>query len=298
MTRKGVLIALVVTLVVVGLGAVMASGPSTRFALTGALTVDERSELEAIRADAADIVDRVDRLLAAPITTTTAATTSTRPRQTTTTLAPTTTAAPTTTTTLPPTTTTTAPLPVPSGERWDLDVRADINGIRQGWVAPYFRSLPYASNTGWVDGDRTAYRCAYGFLEWDGNIVGRVTFTRIPEADSYSMVNDRYMVEGTRWYDGTLDTADLSQLNDCPFPSEAYDLAVADERPTVTFRAVSGELLEVRRYSHLLPGPDVTFAVVNSSPVRVTVVAYAEGLPFMVVYYDSMSDKVVMDVDL
>lgn len=303
MTRKGVLIALVVTLVVVGLGAVMASGPSAKFAQAAGLTGDERSELEAIRADAADIIVRVDGLLV--VTTTTEATTTTEEATTTTEEPTTTTEAVTTTsaaatTTTTPTTTTTGPLPVPSGERWDLDVRADINGIRQGWVAPYFRSLPYMANTGWVDGDRVAYRCAYGFLEWNGEIVGRVTFTRIPEADSYSMVNDRFMESAVRYYDGSLNlNPSLNQLNDCPLPDEAYDAQVRSVRPTIRYSTAAGELVEIRRYAHLQPGPDISFDLVKDTAARQTVIAYAEGLPFMTIYYDSMPGSgVVMDSDL
>lgn len=267
---------LVVLLVVVGLGYVMADAPEKQVASLSAdtsLTGDEIAVLEAAREDAQRVVDRIDEVLAR------------RPRRTTTTVAG-------TTTTQVPTTTTTAStttLPVQSGDYWDFMVTATIGTQRQGWTATYFRNLTYTAGVGWTDGDRTAYRCGYGFLMRDGVPVGRVTFTRIPEAASYSALNDRYMVEGSRYYDGTRNTnGNLSQLNDCPLPSEAYDAQTAIERPTIRFTGADGQLLEVRDYKKAIPGPNITWQSVLVTSDRVTVIAYLDGLPFMALYYDSM----------
>lgn len=189
--------------------------------------------------------------------------------------------------------------PTPNSDHWDVITNVTIGTTVQGWTAPYKRVLPFTPNTGWTDGDRVGYKCLYGFLMWNGEPVGRVTFTRIPEAGSYAMVNDRYMVEGSRYYDGTVNTnRNLSQLNDCPPPSEAYSAPSISERPIIKFTATTGELLEVRSYVNTQPGPDVTFETVKVTPERVTVVASANGQPFVAIYYDSMdTSKVVMSSD-
>lgn len=186
---------------------------------------------------------------------------------------------------------------------YDFMVRVDVDGTMQGWDAPYLRTLPFTPETGWTDGDRVAYRCGYGFLQHKGRIVGRVTFTRIREAASYAALNDRYMLDAVRYYDGTLNTnPDLHQLNDCPEPSEAYAPTTVSERPNVTYTLVDRRgtpisLLELRSYTNTDAGPDVTFETTLVTPQRVTVVASAKGIPFMVVYYDSLSPKVVMGSD-
>jgi hypothetical protein len=249
-------------------------------------------------------------------------TTSTRPPNSTTTVPPTTTTTrrhdPTTTTTILPTTTTTrgpnttttgvpattttsGPLPTPSGEHFTtLLTGVSENGPNeQWWDAPYYRSLPYSPSTGWTDGDRSGYRCFYAFLLNQGQVVGRVTFTRIPEADSYASINDRYMEEGVRYYNGALAPASApKELGECPYPTTAYAPATgSDQRPTITY-TLGGALLEVRNYKKTVVGAGITFRQVESTDSRVTVVAYKDNLPVIVIYYDSMVPGLVMNSDL
>lgn len=246
---------------------------------------------------------------ALPTTTTAPPTTTTAP--TTTTTAPTTTtAAPTTTTVAPtttaPTTTTTLPPPPVRGDgpRFTIILsQENATGPNPSlWNADYFRTLPYTSNTGWTDGDRSGYRCAYMFLVQGSNIVGRVTFIRVeaPAGSSgYGIVNDSGMDEGVRFYDGTLAPANgPNELGDCPQSDIPYETFNGPTQlPTVIYETTSGSILEVRNYKTTVTGPGVTFRQVESTDQLVTVVGYKNGLPMIVVYYESMSPSVVMISD-
>jgi hypothetical protein len=242
-----------------------------------------------------------------PTTTVPPTTTTTRrpPPSTTTTIFPTTTTrgpGPTTTTGAPATTTTVGTLPTPSGEFFTTLLRgsADAGGGEIWWDADYFRNLPYSPSTGWTDGDRAGYRCFYSFLLLDNQVVGRVTFTRVEEAASYAMVNDRYMEEGIRFYDGTLAPANgPRELGECPDPTQAYSPSNgSDQRPTITYSTTGGALLEVRNYKKTVALNGITFQQVESTDQRVTVVAYKDNLPAIVIYYESMVPGVVMNSDL
>ena len=141
----------------------------------------------------------------------------------------------------------------PERARFDIRLSATLGGqSTEFWAAPYFRSLPYTSqfDVGWIDGDRVGYRCAYMFLESDGAIVGRVTFTRPSEASTYTTINDRFMNEGARYYNGAIDLPAAAQLNDCPYPSQQYGApAGPDERPLIYY-SEAGELIENRSYTN------------------------------------------------
>jgi hypothetical protein len=62
---------------------------------------------------------------------------------------------------------------------------------------------------GWLGGDRVAYRCGWVHLQYRGWIVGRATYTSVggPNEGGAS-VNDAFMVEGSRHYDGAPDWQD------------------------------------------------------------------------------------------
>jgi len=223
-----------------------------------------------------------------PTTTTLAPTTTTRVRPTTTTIAPTTTAAPTTTTTT---------FPPQSGDSFTI-MLGDFNTGARWWEALYRRDL--TTGAGWTDGDRSGYRCAYMFLEAaDGTIVGRVTFTLIPEAQSYGAVNDRFMVEGARYYDGTVaPPGSPRELGDCPAPTETYEpYAGPDERPTIDFVS-GGTVLERRDYKTTVAGAGVIFNQVLVTPQRITVIGNVDGLPVVAVYYDSLVEQVSITSDI
>ena len=71
----------------------------------------------------------------------------------------------------------------------------------------------------------------------------------------------------------------------------------SDQRPTITY-TLGQTLLEVRNYKKTVVGAGITFRQVESTNSRVTVVAYKDNLPVIVIYYDSMVPGVVMDSDL
>lgn len=155
------------------------------------------------------------------------------------------------------------------------------------WIAPYKRTL--SPGVGWADGDRDGYRCMYGFLMRNGVPVGRFTFIRIPGAATYAAVKDNGMVEGSRFYDGTVAPADApKELQDCPQTSESYELFTGDDRPTIRFRQGSSKVLETRDYklTEVLPG--VTFQQFSRTNKRIVVVAYFDELPIYGIYYDIM----------
>lgn len=155
------------------------------------------------------------------------------------------------------------------------------------WIAPYDRTI--SPGVGWTDGDRKGYRCAYGFLMRNGVAVGRFTFVAIPDAATYAAVKDNGMVEGSRFYDGTVaPPGSPKELRDCPEAVGSYAPFDGDERPTIRFRRGT-TTLETRSYvnlQELLPG--VTFQQVSRTNKRIGVVAYFDGLPIYEIYYDVM----------
>jgi len=164
------------------------------------------------------------------------------------------------------------------------------------WNAPYDRTL--STGVGWTDGDRAGYKCAYGFLLRNGQVVGRFTFTRIPEAAAYTRINDKYMLEGSRHYTtGNLSSRrnPVSQ-SECPAPAESYAPFAGSQLPTIQFRQGT-TVLEVRNYKTLDVHDDVTFQQISKTNKRVVVVAYVDGLPAIAIYYDAFSN-VTMSSDL
>jgi len=218
----------------------------------------------------------------------------------------TTTATPSTTTTTTPTTATTAttattqpPATTKTGT-FTIMLRG-LEPNRFWWDAAYRRSLSYTPGVGWVDGDRLGYRCAWMFLERDGKIVGRATFVRIPDA-TYALVSDRYMTEGVRYFDGTVAPSGTQQTVHVSFSENIVDQAYeaftgADQRPTIKFVA-GGDVLEVRDYKKTVVENGIKFRQVSASDSRITVVAYENDLPVIVVYYDSLDSSVRLDTDL
>ena len=169
-------------------------------------------------------------------------------------------------------------------DRYDIVLTHEGFGERF-WVAPYERTLSHG--VGWTDGDRDGYRCAYGHLLRNGVPIGRFTFVAIPGAATYASVKDRYMVEGSRYYDGTVAAADApKELNDCPQTSQSYEPFTGDKRPTIRFRQGSSVTLETRDYKTTEALPGVTFQQVSRTNKQIVVVAYYQTLPIYAVYYD------------
>lgn len=302
-----------------GIVGTMAGGPDKQpeNLASDALTTDERGEIEAARASAVearenvdDVIARLDQVLEgttttiAPTTTTTGATTTstTQASTTTATTRPTTTTTQgttTTATTLPSTTTTTGPLPSPTGDNYEIFVTVDGEGAI--WTAPYYRTLPYSPNTGWFDGNRDGYKCAFGILGWNLNTAsklddpaGRFTFTRI-NGVAYARVNDRRMPDSgptlRHYATGLLTPAPVTQ-GECPPPTETYTPNTEPgQLPVIDYLGPQGQLLERRDYRKLdddgpLPA-ELKFRLHSIDPLRVTVIAYWENNPIVVVYYDA-----------
>lgn len=214
------------------------------------------------------------------------------------------------------TTATTRAQPAPNGD-FDIFLQ-DGNTAEFWWIANYLRTLP--SGTGWVGGDRSGYFCAYMFLlNSSGTPLGRVTFTRVDvpreEGGNYAYIKDEDMEEGARYFDGTPAPAGSNEIGDCPPPTQTYEpWAGPDQRPTVLFSARRGGVLETRDYKVTDAHPDVMFrqtekltgqttvfsALGTPSTIwgRVPVVAYVNGLPTIVVYYDSLVRGVSVTSDI
>jgi hypothetical protein len=193
-----------------------------------------------------------------------------------------------------------------------LMVKKGSGGGPSYWNAPYLYVTPYTSDTGWLPGDRVAYACAYAFLQHNGQLVGRVTFQRLSGSASYVFINDKFMNESERYWDGS-PTPDPNGTgySDCPPPGADYTTEVVpDERPKVVYwegatAASPAEALEIRDYLGIVPGvagttfdlievihepfqvtaPTTGVQTVNS---RVTVLAREFGVPVAVVYYDGI----------
>lgn len=164
---------------------------------------------------------------------------------------------------------------------------------RQWWDAPYARSLP--SGAGWRDGDRVGYGCAWMFLEYQGEWAGRTTFVKVPGA-SYAFVNDRAMVEGQITFAGR--KVNVQQTAKVAFCKTLVSLDYApyygpDERPVIQFVAADGTVLETRDYRNTEAGAGIKFRLVEATSQRVTVVAYENNLPVIVVYYSAFGGSSV-----
>jgi hypothetical protein len=167
------------------------------------------------------------------------------------------------------------------------------------WNAPYLgTNLPYTSGAKWIDGDREGYGCAYGFIEDpSGEIDGRFTFVRPPDA-TYAQVNDKWMDEGQRFYDGTLvEPSQGSEITSESCSGESlsnvdYDTAcngVVDNRPRIGFFDEKGQILDIRDYSNTKAN-NVIFSLFSFNGSRATVIACEDGVVGMVVYYDTLGD--------
>jgi hypothetical protein len=191
------------------------------------------------------------------------------------------------------------PMPAFAGHAW-FRIMANANGTKAQFS--YLLSLPGEGGAaaGWTAGDRVGYGCAYAFLQSGGRLVARVTFTHI----EYVKINDKYMEEGVRYYDGTLYTGTHHQLNDCPRATKPYvDVSgPIGPTPVVTFAdASSGAILEVRDYSAVTQndgGVPWQFQIVSATPDRVTVVGYQSGEPVLAIYYDRLSLSIELTSNL
>lgn len=313
MRRRQILGALVITAVLSG----------------GAIALSQSSEPTHRVTDArGETFDVVLPITVDTIPTATTIATTTSILTTTTTEPTTTTTEPTTTTTAPTTTTTTLPATLSYGTfssanayEFTVDDITNAPNLVGWWDAEYFFSLPYETGYGWAAGDRCAYRGVYGFLveggtksvisgnQHDltgGSIIGRFHAASIRDnaGELYIRLNDGFMFEGSRHFDGTLDrNSNVSPepgFDECPDPSEPYTAYTGpDQRPRIVFRNGDGDVVEIRDYRNtVVEEAEIVFHVVDGdgSDGRVAVTAHDldnGGLPGVVVYYDAIGDGTV-----
>lgn len=169
------------------------------------------------------------------------------------------------------------------------------NPSRQLWRAPYLYDVPYTDDVGWVAGDRIAYGCAYGFLIHEGELVGRFTFRNLSGSAAYIVINDKFMDEGQRHYDGTPNPNAPQQLpqTECPSRPTGYESSTVSQLPRVVFWS-GNEALEIRDYREVNAGPGVTFELLpTQAGGRIPVLARENGVPALVVYYDPLGSGLV-----
>jgi hypothetical protein len=185
----------------------------------------------------------------------------------------------------------------------DVD-RADVfsfiitaNGRRVG-MFPYDMTLTeFDPDAGWIEGDRVGYRCAYTFLVDDGEIVARVTFTRPHKARKYVVLNDEFMHEGERHYDGTWAGVRQVPSEECPRPTDPYTRLRGQPGPRPVIQFVdpdSSHVVEVRDYKRLKKKRHNRFRIQSATPDRVTVIAYRDRWPVMVIYYERLSEGILL----
>lgn len=153
---------------------------------------------------------------------------------------------------------------------------------------PYSRQLEqYDATAGWLNGERAGYYCAYTFLEHEGVVVGRVTFWVMDDIPAGQVeINDRFMLEGRRYYDGredpTNDTPqDIRELGDCTWRFRNTGIPPDDPEvgplPVITFKAASdGHVLEVRDYNTVQQAADGRFGS-GPVPYEFQIVAHGHG---------------------
>lgn len=217
---------------------------------------------------------------------------------------------------------------VDTGQRW-----LDVDYIAHGMPYLYSEAVPGEHHHAWwVPGDRQGYAVAYGFLydkhpnplpepfftehgevprePDEGHFIHRFTISRPPDA-AYSKVNDKYMEEGKRYYDGHETTQvgmeipdeDALAVSASGFeyveddrPGQAIRVGLWRERPEGVF-----EIADIRDFTKLkLYATNLKFRVIpeiTESPdgqgQRVAVVMYENNIPGTLFYYDAMANGVI-----
>lgn len=212
------------------------------------------------------------------------------------------------------------------------EVTCDTNGGSLGITShDYFgHGMPYIYSEGvpgshshawWVEGDREGYRCAYGFMydqhpnpfgntfnpPRDGHLIARAIIVR-PDGTGYGKVNDTYMDEGMRFFDGTL-TGNVGgeiQSEDCQalslspdFDYDAYVPHGPDDIRVGLFRA-DGEIGDVRDFTDSTFSNPAHFEFVSLEDGRVTIVMIlgANNKVSHVFYYDVLNDgRIAVEVN-
>ncbi|MGH3507674.1 MAG: hypothetical protein ACRDO2_10770 [Nocardioidaceae bacterium] len=174
---------------------------------------------------------------------------------------------------------------------FDLIYHRDLQGVTPTLDA----------EAGWVDGDRRAYRCGFAFLQYRGFIVGRVTVSKfqdpVDKKSGYVKINDRFMREPARNFDGTPNTTGR-QTRDCTVATEAYEpFSGTGEFPVLTYQH-GPHAIDVRDFADeadvLVSNPSMVFDLVSATATKVVVIAYEKNnrklLPMASIYYELVPD--------
>lgn len=194
---------------------------------------------------------------------------------------------------------------------------ADLDYFGHGMPYLYEGAIPGQHNHAWwVPGDREGYRCAYGFMYdqhpnpfghpdiiREGTFIAKATVVRPFEA-GYGKVNDVYMEEGQRYYDGThafegqeISSEDCQQVALDDFDYASYEPHGPDEIRIGLFRP-DGQPADVRDFTNVLVGNVGHFEFVGLEDGRATVVFILKGLVSHVIYYDVLNGgRMAVEVD-
>jgi hypothetical protein len=222
------------------------------------------------------------------------------------------------------------------GYRFDLacidteEVTCDLNSSNTpligefdyvGHGMPYLYSEAVDGNhdhAWWVEGDREGYVCAYGFL-YDkhpnpfgafssprpAELIARATIVR-PLGQGYGKVNDTYMKEGVRYYDGSpanegqeISSEDCQSTALDDFDYEGYQPQGEDAIRVGLFRG-DGEIGDIRDFRGFTPKVPGHFEFISLENGRATLVFIlgATNKVSHVFYYDAInSGRIAVEVN-
>lgn len=199
---------------------------------------------------------------------------------------------------------------------------AGFEYIAHGMPYKYSEALPMNhDHAWWVAGDREGYRCAYGFMydkhpapfgqsviraPGEGKFIARFSIVR-PTGQGYGKVNDRYMDEGVRYYDGTPANEGGAEISeDCQmaalepgFDYDAYQPHGPDDIRVGLFRA-DGEISDIRDFTQVdvrVPG-HFEFVSLEGGRAQIVFILGASGKVSHVFYYDTLADgRIAVEVN-
>jgi hypothetical protein len=162
----------------------------------------------------------------------------------------------------------------------------------------YKRNLPGGGV--WLDGDRVGYSKIYSFLDCN---PANATLNMRAAAFAYTTsvkatVFDKFMAEGTRYWDGTLDPDGLIPARTSDAPTLlSHGAGWPTSVPVINVVGPDGDVCEVRDYGTVVEGPGVTWAVVEESSTEVIVGWYVDGAPAVEFYYTIIGGVYHLEVE-
>jgi hypothetical protein len=179
-------------------------------------------------------------------------------------------------------------------EHWDFIVKTKTALVG---IAVYDRVLD--SGGVWLDGDRVGYAKAYGFL--DCNTTNPLLNMRVAAFAYTSVVKaqiiDKFMAEGTRRWDGTIEPDGEIPARDSDAPRLTdHGTGWPTSFPVITI-ADGDDVCEIRDYNNVVTGAGVTFALVEDTPTQVIVGWYVDGQVAAEFYYTILGGTYRLEVE-